>query len=278
MVDWQPLRRAHVVRTMAEYDRIGPDRFLKTHDWEAEHEFVLVHDGNTYDSKAIVGVAYGYATGAPLHSDEFSGGKQGAAMVLRDMGFIVRGGGQDDANDYTDAASLDSEESGAAWALAARNALIETAHSYDALVTTKELAALVQQMSRIRSDQPPHRWIGDVLRRVATECAGRDEPLLSSLCVDASGSVGAGYADVVLTVRGESPADPDQHAAHERLSCYRHFGANVPAGGGAAALTPQLKARRERVTSAAQAALRPATLCPVHHVEMPATGVCDLCE
>lgn len=278
MVNWQSVRRSHVVRTIAEYNRIGRDGFLATCGFTPARSDVLVHEGGNYDSQAIVGVAYGYATGTSLHSEDFTQDQDGPTKVLRDLGFVVRGGEPTDADDYTDADSLGDEEAGSGWSRAAREALIETAHSYDAVVTTKDLAALVQRMSRIRSAKPPHRWIGDVLRRVATECARRDEPLLSSLCVDGSGSVGSGYAPVVLGLRGESPDDPDQHAAQERLSCYRRFGATLPPDGGVPMLTAKLSTRRARVTSAARAAVRPATLCPIHHVEMPATGVCDHCE
>jgi hypothetical protein len=42
-----------------------------------------------YDSKAILGAAYGYATGAPLGPHDFSGGVHGAARVLGDLGFEI---------------------------------------------------------------------------------------------------------------------------------------------------------------------------------------------
>jgi hypothetical protein len=51
---------------------------------------LLIIDGKAYDSKAILGVAYGCATGRPLTSAEFSGGVAGAAGALRELGFEVR--------------------------------------------------------------------------------------------------------------------------------------------------------------------------------------------
>ena len=40
---------------MAEYDRLGQDRFLEKYGFGAARSYWLVIDGKTYDSKAIVG-------------------------------------------------------------------------------------------------------------------------------------------------------------------------------------------------------------------------------
>ena len=52
-------------------------------------EYVLVHAGFSYDSKAIVGVAHLLATGALLPANAFTGGKGGAAKRLEELGFSV---------------------------------------------------------------------------------------------------------------------------------------------------------------------------------------------
>ena len=270
--------RGDVIRTIAEYNRLGRDTFLSTHGFGNSGEYVLVHEGYGYDSKAVVGVAHRYATGRALERTDFNGDDDGAAKVLRDLGFVVRGGETYGSGDYTDIADIGVEPAQQAWLQAARKVLGDTAKSYQALVTTKQLSTLVLSKTRIRTTQQTHHWVADVLRLVARDCAERGEPILSSLAVNANGAVGSWYAEAIRDLRGEAPADADEHAAHERLACYLHFGANVPADGGDAVLTPQLHARRERRTSAARAAIRPATLCPVHHVEMPSTGICEDCE
>jgi hypothetical protein len=56
----------------------------------AERAYLLIVDEKSYDSKAILGVAYRFATARPLGAEEFSGGAQGAAAVLRSLGFEVR--------------------------------------------------------------------------------------------------------------------------------------------------------------------------------------------
>ncbi len=100
-----------------------------------------------------------------------------------------------------------------------------------------------------------HQWIGDVLGRVTDECQSRGEPLLSALCVSVQGSVGEGYADAVERARGTRPADPDDHAANERLSCYRHWEATgLPRDGGTPLRTAHFKPVRKTVLEQARAA------------------------
>jgi hypothetical protein len=177
-----------------------------------------------------------------------------------------------------DAADLGPELSRSAWAESARPVLIETAGTYRAVLTYKELAAEVQERSGIRTAQPIHHWIGDVLGRVARDSASRDEPLLSSLCVNAQGEVGSSYAAAILELTGEAPADPDDHGARQRLACYRRFdAAGLPADGGSSALVPRLAEARSRALRAAKAAREVAT-CPTCHMALLPTGVCDTCD
>jgi hypothetical protein len=167
------------------------------------------------------------------------------------------------------------DEARAAWADAARDVLVPTARSYRGLVTFKELAAAVQEHTGITTTQLTTYWIGDVLSRVAVECDSRGEPILSSLCVDATGSVGAGYVAAVELVRGKAPEDGDMHAAEERLACHRFFGADLPAGGGTRALSTQEKTRRDR---AKKSAPYDGNTCSKCNMELPASGMCDYCD
>jgi hypothetical protein len=172
----------------------------------------------------------------------------------------------------------DPEAARSSWAEAAREQLIATARRYQAVTTYKELGAGVQQRSGIRTKQLVHYWIGDVLLRVAKDCAARGEPNLSSLCVNAAGSVGDGYRLAVAETTGQAPTDPDRHAAQVRLECYRHFGAvGLPASGGAPALTAKLAAARTRARKAAHEA-RPVATCPTCHLALTPSGACDNCD
>ena len=177
--------------------------------------------------------------------------------------------------------------------------LLEAAGRYRALVRYQALSAAVQEATGITTTRPVAQWIGDVLARVTQECESRGEPLLSSLSVSVQGSVGASYADAVEAARGERPEDPDEHAADERLRCYRHWNAvGLPRDGGTPLRTAHFKTVRKaaapkpkarvagapKATTARKAAATPAPeakpvpLCPKCFTQVPATGVCDYCD
>ncbi len=261
---------------LEEFDRIGADEFLSRYGFDAAGEHELLHNSSSYDSLAVLGVAHLRATGELAPPEDLLGGAAGAAEVLRGLGFSVDGG-EPEGDAPIDAAEFGEEAARVAWAGAAREVLLETAAKYHSVVTSKELAAAVMERSNIHTKRPSHYWIGDVLGRVAAECNDRGEPLLSSLCVNADGSVGASYAPTVVAARGSLDGDADDHAARERLECYRAFGADLPSGGGSWALTPRLSASRSRERRAAAAEKMP-PLCPKCHTAVPSTGICDYCD
>jgi 5-methylcytosine-specific restriction protein A len=81
-----------VRRAIAEFDRIGRDSFLSTYGFGKARGYILLHNGQPYDSKAIAGVAHQYLPGRiALKSEEFSGGENAAAGRLRELGFEIRG-------------------------------------------------------------------------------------------------------------------------------------------------------------------------------------------
>ncbi len=85
--------RDQVLAAIAEYDRLGQDEFLGAYGFQQAREYLLVHDGRMYDSKAIAGVAHGYLPGQPpLKASEFSGGEATVGRLLRDLGFAVQVG------------------------------------------------------------------------------------------------------------------------------------------------------------------------------------------
>ncbi len=275
--------REHVLNAIAEYDELGDVAFLRRYGFVANREDLVWHDGRSYDSKALLGVALKFATGRAARSSEFNGGLGGAAGVLQDRDFeIITISEDDDASDdepspWRQAADLDADEARAEWAEAARGVLIETARHYGAVATHAELATLVQLRTRLRTHQRTHLWLPPVLALVAAGCAERGEPLLPALCVDKDGSVGAKYAATVATLRGPSDGDVDDQAAEERLECHRFFGAVLPEGGGEAAVTAGVAHTRSK-QRAKKPPERVAAICPTCNMALLPSGACDTCD
>ncbi len=83
-----------VFKAIEEYDRLGQVDFLHQYGFKPARQYVLVHDGKHYDSKAVVGAAHGYLPGqAPLTARQFSGGMATVGLLLRRLGFTVQVGG-----------------------------------------------------------------------------------------------------------------------------------------------------------------------------------------
>jgi len=78
-----------VLNAIAEFDASGRELFLKTYGYGPARSYVLHHNGQRYDSKAIAGVAYGNQHGVPLKTAEFSGGEKTVADCLGRLGFSV---------------------------------------------------------------------------------------------------------------------------------------------------------------------------------------------
>ena len=197
MPSWNAVRSEHVLSAMGECDAQGDEEFLSSHGFERTKSYVLWHKGRGYDSRAVLGVAHGFATGSIVSPEEFAGDDE-AAQVLTHLGFDIEptGAPEDEPEPVSE------EDTRAQWAEAARTRLVEAAKQYGALVTYKELAEHVQASTGLRTKKLAHHWIGDVLTRVAVDSAAREEPILSSLCVNASGSVGDGYAVAIGSVLG----------------------------------------------------------------------------
>lgn len=199
---------------------------------------------------------------------------------------------------WTNASVIGQEAARETWALAARMLLEETARDYHATTSVTELADFVQQRSRIRTSQAHRYWMGDVLFRLMRTCADNREPFLGALVVDAHGRVGESYQVAVEELRREPVGDRDEHAGHERLACYRFFGADLPEGGGEPGPAPASPTRvmstghrpatgsgsrtPRQPKPAAPRPSRPAektpAVCPNCFIALPASGICDFCE
>lgn len=88
MATFSSVSRTHVLQAIAEYDARGGDDFLATYGF-TPRGYTLLHEGRSYDSTAVLGVAHRHATGRLATPEEFNGGMQGAVAVLRKRGFEV---------------------------------------------------------------------------------------------------------------------------------------------------------------------------------------------
>ncbi|WP_055691235.1 HNH endonuclease [Streptomyces prasinus] len=84
------ISRDGVLKAVSECDKLGRDGFLSEYGYEPATGYLLVHEGRTYDSKAIAGVAHKFDQGRALMPDELSGGRSHAAKWLARLGFVIR--------------------------------------------------------------------------------------------------------------------------------------------------------------------------------------------
>ncbi|MGV8964709.1 MAG: hypothetical protein ACOH2F_00395 [Cellulomonas sp.] len=82
------MTRLHILQALAEYDTRGGTQFLELYGFGSSHGYLL-HEGRSYDSTAILGVAHRFATGRLATSEEFTSGMAGAVAILRKRGFEV---------------------------------------------------------------------------------------------------------------------------------------------------------------------------------------------
>jgi hypothetical protein len=71
------------------------------------------------------------------------------------------------------------------------------------------------------------------------------------------------------------PDDLQLAAAEEREKVYRYFDATIPADGGTPSFPERLQKIRNRMKKTTH---RPLEVCPVHHLQLPLSGQCDLCD
>ncbi|MFF0016216.1 HNH endonuclease [Streptomyces sp. NPDC005374] len=86
------ITRAGVLAAVAECQHLGRETFRRRYGFGRALTYVLVVDGDSYDSKAIAGVAHLYSVGSLLSADDFSGGAHTVAHRLRALGFTVKDG------------------------------------------------------------------------------------------------------------------------------------------------------------------------------------------
>ena len=91
-MSYDELTSAEAIRqAMAEFDQLGRDAFLAKYGFGRAQRYFIKDGTRSYDSKAIVGVAYGFQHPGrgPLRHEEFSGGENTVKRRLEELGFTV---------------------------------------------------------------------------------------------------------------------------------------------------------------------------------------------
>lgn len=185
------------------------------------------------------------------------------------------------------------------WSRAALALLSETATDYNRVLTSTEFADEVQRRAGAWANVSSRGWVRKVLAVVTLKCTKEGWPYLASLVVRPSdGRPGPWYFDVLSETGPGQSRDEVEHAAAQRLACYEHFGAELPADPEPtldplrlrrrvqhldASLQPP-KAARAKAEPRAAAPRKPVqeerrgAVCPTCFMEMPLSGVCANCS
>lgn len=78
-----------VIEAIRECDNLGRKEFLKKYGYKHSRLYLLDYNNELYDSKAIVGVAYGKQHGESLRAKDFSGGVDTVVPLLKKLGFNI---------------------------------------------------------------------------------------------------------------------------------------------------------------------------------------------
>ncbi|MCC2309374.1 hypothetical protein [Cellulomonas chengniuliangii] len=83
------MAKQHILQAIAEYDDRGSDSFHHVFGLGLSTDYTLLHEGRSYDAKAILGVAHRFATGRLASVAEVDGGLPNSVEILRKRGFEV---------------------------------------------------------------------------------------------------------------------------------------------------------------------------------------------
>ena len=153
------------------------------------------------------------------------------------------------------------------WVPLAHEILVQTAKTYNATTTYKQLTEAVQEARASARELITH-WIGKLLERVARRVEGQP-PLTSSASIRTERS--AGYFQAPRAV-ADTPTPTSRNSPPSTGSCYQRYARTCPRGG-----APPSPRRSRGAIPPSTPTARPAT-CPIHYVELSATGVCSDCD
>ncbi|HSS05322.1 MAG TPA: cold shock domain-containing protein [Solirubrobacterales bacterium] len=86
------LRRESVLAAIDEFDRSGRKQTLSNHGFRKALDYVVLHEGNEYDSKALYAIAYGlqYPQDPPLREQPGFSGGVALVKAFEELGFRIK--------------------------------------------------------------------------------------------------------------------------------------------------------------------------------------------
>ncbi len=229
--------RAAVEAAVAEFDRVGRVYFLEKYGFGKSREYMLRDPatGKLYDSKAIVGAAYGHAfpDEGPLKAADFSGGETTVEQLLADLGFQVVRVGQDWTADEVDATVRDyfemlrKEAAGHSYSKSEHNE-----HLRGTLVTRSKasielkhqnISAVLDQLGLpyIRGYKPRSN-LQELLRQAVADHVSQHQAVLGSVMNDLEAQTAPGEQRFI-GVLVDPPKVESPPVRHKRLRLPRKF-------------------------------------------------------
>ena len=86
------ITRDAVLQAIGKYDRLGQDGFMERYGFDRARQYLLVHDGKRYDSKAIVCAAHGFLPGRSADGKRVQRQRGNGRPTARRLEFTVQGG------------------------------------------------------------------------------------------------------------------------------------------------------------------------------------------
>ncbi|MBV2180951.1 MAG: DUF3883 domain-containing protein [Castellaniella sp.] len=194
-------------KAIEEFDRVGRVYFLEKYGFSKAREYMLREPatGKLYDSKAIVGAAYGYAfpEEGPLTSADFSGGEATVEHLLTELDFQVVRIGQDWTAEEVEATVSDyfemlhKEAAGLPYSKAEHNehlrAKLITRSKASIELKHQNISAVLDQLGLpyIRGYKPRSN-LQELLRQVVVAYIGQHQTKLASVMDDLDAHTSAG--------------------------------------------------------------------------------------
>ena len=174
--------RQAVLDAIDEWKLIGEENFLKKYGFGRARHYWLIHEGEPYSSKAIVGAAHGYARPdlGPLKAGDFSGGEASVMKKLEELHFDIEVGRAPLRKETSTSQRLRVDE------IYTRRELSDSFHITDATINTgvfrpkgtSSIWLFVTENKKVNHARVLNRLEGDVLHWQGQQAGKKDASII----------------------------------------------------------------------------------------------------